>query len=124
MLGTILKFLGGGVIGQIGDQINSAYDRYLTAETNEKKLEIKAEIRTLEARKEILLAEQKSKLTSWIRPAFAFPFVVFVYKVVIWDTVLGLGTTSHLSEQMYDMMTVIAGAYFLTRPIEKVFRSK
>ena len=72
----------------------------------------------------MLLADQGRWLTAWVRPAIALPFVLYLWKLVIYDKILGWGATDDLSPQLWNMMTVIIGAYFLTRPLETVFRRK
>ena len=114
-------FLGSG-ISAIGDQLNKAYAAKLTAKNNTEKLEAEQNIAQLTARQTVLVAEQNSRLTKWIRPAFALPFVIFDFKIIVWDKVLGLGTTDNLPPEFWHLHIVIVGAYFLTRPIEKSFR--
>ena len=58
-------------------------------------------------------------VTRWIRPAFALPFVIFNFKVIVWDKVLGLGVTADLSPAFWQLQMVVFGAYFLTRGFEK-----
>ena len=122
MWSKIVGWLAGGGISAIGDQLNKAYDRKLTADTDEKKLEAEQEISYLNAKRDILLKEQDNWFTRSIRPAFAYPFIIFIWKVVVWDKVLGWGTTDPLSDNMaYVLMTIIA-AYFLPRGVQKIVR--
>jgi len=119
MIGAILSWLGGGVISQIGKQLNSAYQAKLNAKNNTERLEADVTISRLEAQQAVLIAEQGSWRTSWIRPAFAAPCVFYWGKIVIWDKALGWGSTPDLSTEQHAIMGVIVGAYFLTRPFEK-----
>ena len=57
-----------------------------------------------------------------IRPLFAAPFIIFAWKVVIWDKVLGWGTTDALDPNMWNVFLTVVGAYFGGRTIEKVAR--
>lgn len=120
MIGKILSWLVGGGIAAIGEQLNKAYQAKLTAQTDQAKLEAEQNITSLEAQRAILLAEQGSWETRWIRPAFALPFVLYNGKLIIWDKMLGLGTTDALSAELIQMQTVVVGAYFLARPVEKI----
>jgi uncharacterized membrane protein len=45
-----------------------------------------------------------------------------VWKVVVWDTVLGLGTTNPLSGQVAQWAMIVLTAYFGGRSLEKVAR--
>lgn len=119
MLGTLLKWLTGGGISAIGEQLRAAYDARLKADTDGAKLEAEVTIRQLEARQAVLIAEQGNWPTRLIRPAFAFPFIVYDFKIIIWDKVLGLGVTDPLTPEFWQLQMIVFGAYFLTRPFEK-----
>ena len=56
------------------------------------------------------------------RPLFAFAFIIYVWKVVVWDKVLGLGSTDALSGDVAQKATVVLTAYFGGRSLEKVAR--
>lgn len=122
MIGTILSWLTGGGIKAIGEELRAGYEAKLRAQTDSERLQAEETIARLEAQRSVLIAEQGSRLTAWVRPAIAAPFVVYIWKLVIWDKVLGYGATDDLSPQLWQMMTIIITAYFLTRPFEKVFR--
>ena len=57
-----------------------------------------------------------------IRPPLAAPFIVFTCKVVVYDKVLGLGTTDALDPNMWGVFQAMTYAYFGDRTIEKVAR--
>lgn len=124
MFFKLLTWLSSGGIAAIGEQLNKAYDAKLKATNDHEKLQAEQDIAQLEAQQAILLAEQGRWLTSWIRPAIAFPFVVYLWKLVIYDKVLGWGATDNLSTDLWQLMMVVVGAYFLTRPIESVLRRR
>ena len=114
MLLAIIKPLSAVAIDLV-----SAKGRLLDAATEKERIQAEVEIQQLEGRQAVLIAEQGSRLTSWIRPAFAFPFIVYNFKVVVWDKVLGLGVTDDLSASYWQLQIIIFGAYFLTRAYEK-----
>lgn len=117
VLKTILGIFTGA--GGITEQLKDAYEIKKNAETQVEVLDANKEIAWLEARKAILLSEQNRALTAWIRPALAFPVVIFWSKIIIWDIVLKLGTTDNPSENVWWYLTLIPTAYFLVRPFEK-----
>ena len=119
MLSTLLKWLTGGGISAIGEQLRAAYEARLKAETDEARLEADMTIRQLEARQAVLIAEQGNWLTRLIRPAFAAPFIIYNFKVIVWDKVLKLGTTDPLTPDFWKLQMVVFGAYFVTRFLEK-----
>lgn len=124
MLGAILSWLTGGGIKAIGAELRGAYEAKLKATNDHEKLEAEQNIARLEAQQSILLAEQGRWLTAWVRPAIALPFVIYLWKLILYDKVLAWGATDNLSPELWNMMTVIIGAYFLTRPLETVLRRK
>lgn len=119
MTGRLVAWLTGGALDRIAGHLKDAYVASAKAETRAQKHLADIQIRQLEARQSVLIAEQGRGLTRWIRPAIAFPFVVYLWKVVLWDKVLGLGATDPLSSELGEVMMVMIGAYFLTRPFER-----
>ena len=124
LFGTFLSWLTGGGIKAIGGELRAAYEAKLRAQTDAEKRAAEETIARLEAQQSILLAEQGRRLTAWVRPAIAAPFVVYLWKLIIYDKVLAWGSTDNLSPELWQMMTVVIGAYFLTRPIETVLRRR
>ncbi len=122
----MLNFLLGIVnpIKVIGEQLNKAYELKLFAQNDRERLEAEKTISTLEARRDVLLAEQASWMTRWIRPALAAPVVVYVWKVVVYDTVLGWGVTEYPGQFVHWYVMTVTGAYFLMRPVEKAWRRR
>lgn len=104
----------------IAEQLATAYAAKTNAQTEQQRIAADERIRHLEAMQAIVVAEQGSWLTRWVRPAFAFPFVVYIWKIVLIDKVLGWGVTDPLSDNLTTILVTIVGAYFITRPFEKV----
>jgi hypothetical protein len=108
----------------IGDQLNRAYQTKMLAVTDKERIEADKEISNLEARRDVLLAEQGSWMTRWIRPALALPVAIFWFKLLVWDTVLGWGSTPYPGEHVMWYAMLIPTAYFLVRPVEKFSRRR
>ena len=106
-------------VGKIAESIATAKVKALDATTEKQRIAANVVVDQLEARQAVLISEQGALITRWIRPAFALPFVIYNFKVVVWDKVFGLGTTDGLSTELIQLQMVIFGAYFLTRPFEK-----
>lgn len=119
MLGTILSWLAGGGIAAIGEQLNRAHEAKLKAQNDSERIDAEKRIAELTAQQAVLIAEQGSAVTRWIRPAFAAPFIIYNFKIVVWDKVLGLGTTDPLTAEFWQLQMIVFGAYFLTRPFER-----
>ena len=118
MLRLIFGFLS-GPLTRITGQLIDAKVELAKAETAERKIELETQVSQLEARERVLIAEQGSWMTWWIRPAVAFPIVVLIWKLVLWDTVLGWGVTPDPGDTVNWLLLTVVGAYFLTRPFEK-----
>ena len=82
--------------------------------------EIEAEIEARKQAATIIIAEQGRWWTAAVRPAWAAPFVIYTWKVVVWDIVLGLGSTDAVRGDVATLMMIVAGTYFSGRTIEKV----
>lgn len=122
-LPMILKWLGGGVLTSVLTHLEKRADtetereRIRTQVTIE---EVKAELARRNAQRDVLIAEQGNWITRWVRPMWALPFVVYTYKIVIWDKIWPGGVTDPLDERMWGLMMTVAGAYFIGRSAEKI----
>jgi len=103
----------------IGNQLTEAYRIKTQATNNADRIQAEKVISTLEARRNVLLAEQGHWETRWIRPALALPVVVLWWKLIIWDTVLGWGSTPDPGQYVMWLAVSVPNVYFLMRPIEK-----
>jgi len=69
-----------------------------------------------------MIVEQGRWWTSIIRPLAALPMVIYIWKVIVWDKVLGLGSTDPITGDVGAWAGVIVTTYFGGRTIEKVAR--
>ena len=76
------------------------------------KKEIEAEIEARKQASAVIIAEQGRWYTACIRPLFAAPFIIFAWKIVVWDKVLKLGSTDPLDPNMWSVFLTVVGAYF------------
>lgn len=123
----LLSLFTGPVLSAITGPFLEAYKAKLAATNSEDKLavdlavkEIEAEIEARRAAKEIIIAEQGRWWTAIWRPLLAAPVVIFLWKVIVWDTVLGLGSTAPLAGDVATWSGMIVTAYVGGRTIEKV----
>ena len=120
---TLFSFLtstfGGGLVKQVSEDISKAYQAKLEAENDEKRLAAGIVVEELQAHLQLLLKEQNRVLTSWIRPAFAGIAFIYWAKIIVWDTVLGLGVTPMPNSHIEWFAVLIPSAYFILRPSEK-----
>lgn len=117
MLGFLLSLIN--PLTKIADNLIETRARRLDAKTEQERIEADVLIQQLEARQSVLIAEQGTWMTRMIRPLFALPFIIYNFKVIVYDKVLGLGITDDLSASYWQLQMVIFGAYFLTRGFEK-----
>ncbi|MBX6328559.1 MAG: hypothetical protein IRY89_08290 [Pseudolabrys sp.] len=127
MLARILAWLGRLLGGPFAQAALEAYRARLAADNASEKIaadlaarELAVEARERALATQALIAEQGRLLTALPRPLFAFAFVAYAWKVVVWDKVLGLGTTEPLSGDVAQWATIVLGAYFGGRSLEKV----
>mgnify|MGYP003326152125 FL=1 len=125
MWSWLASLLGGpivtGLLNAYKAKLDAANTRDAQAVDLAKK-EIEGEIAARQAETSLLRQEQGWWVTAMIRPLFAAPFIIFAWKVVIWDKVLGWGTTDALDPNMWNVFLTVVGAYFGGRTIEKVAR--
>lgn len=129
MLSVLLGWLGNLLGGPFARAALDAYRAKLGAENTAEKIaadlaarELQVESREREVAARIVEAEQGSWYTALPRPLFAYAFVVYTWKVVVWDFVFGLGSTRPLTGNVAQWATIVLTAYFGGRSLEKVAR--
>ncbi|GIK83135.1 MAG: hypothetical protein AB7O43_23250 [Hyphomicrobiaceae bacterium] len=125
MWAWLASFLGGPVV----NGLISAYRAKLDAANTQGRIaadlaakEIEAEIEARKQASAIIIAEQGRWYTAIIRPLLALPVIIYFWKVIVWDKVLGLGSTDPLTGMIADWSGLILTAYVGGRSIEKVAR--
>lgn len=125
MWGWIAQLLGGplvnGLLNAYRAKLDAANTRDAQAVDLAKK-EIEGEIAARQAEASIIRQEEGRWYTSLPRPLFAFIFIVYIGKCVIWDKVLGWGSTDPLGPELSNIEMIIVTGYFGGRTIEKVAR--
>ena len=84
--------------------------------------EIEAEIAARAQASAIIVAEQGRWWTAIIRPLAALPVVIYIWKVIVVDKVLGWGTTDPITGEVATWAGLIVTTYVGGRTIEKVAR--
>lgn len=119
----IFSFLG----GPVAKAIVSAYQAHLTATTTDKQTaadlagkEIAAQVSETNAIMQYRIAE----IGHWYEPDKLMGYFVAVYfgKLLIWDKVLGLGTTDGLAGFASTTANLVVSFYFVKRGFENVAR--
>ena len=129
MFATVLGWLGNLLGGPFAKAAVDAYRAKLTAENTSEKVaadlaarELSVEQRERELAAQVVLTEQGRWYTALPRPLFAFAFVIYAWKVVVFDKVFGLGKTDPLSGDIAQWAMITLTAYFGGRSLEKVAR--
>jgi hypothetical protein len=120
---AIMQFIGGPIISGL----ISAYSSYLKIQTQDAKIaadlagkEIAAQTLEAQAQTQLKIAEighpwEPEKLAFYVT-------LVFYAKCVVWDTVLGLGTTPALKGDVSVWAGLVMSCYFGKRTFENVAR--
>ena len=113
MIAAILAALGGikGLLGlgtSIAGAIADAKIAAINAGTEAERIKAEERVKALEAR-----ARTHGRFESFARFAFAAPFIVYLWKLLVYDKVLSLGATDGLSGTLEYLLFVIVGYYFL-----------
>lgn len=128
MMAWLLSFLSGPLLNSLVNAYKAKLEAGNTRDAKAVDLavaEISADIAARSAAKEIIIAEQGHWYTAIIRPLFALPFVIFAWKVVVYDKVLGWGVTDAIDPNMWSVFLAVVGSYFGLSAVDriaKVFR--
>jgi hypothetical protein len=84
---------------------------------------IGAEIEARKSADALIIAEQGRWYTAVIRPLLALPVIIFMWKVIVWDKVFGLGTTDALTGDVATWSGAIVTTYVGGRSLEKIAKT-
>ncbi|MDI3469874.1 MAG: hypothetical protein OJF62_001937 [Pseudolabrys sp.] len=121
----LASLIGGPVVSGLINAYKAKLDAANTQDriaANLAAKEIEAEIAARADASKIIIAEQGRWYTAIIRPLLAAPVIIYFWKVIVWDKVLGLGTTDPITGMVADWTGLIITAYVGGRSIEKVAR--
>jgi hypothetical protein len=123
MFGWLTSLLTGGVLSSITSALTSAWSTYESAQTNEARISALEHVQTLQAIRDVQIAEASNKINTWMRAIAAAPFIVYVWKLVIWDKIIMAGTSStdNLSNNLWYLAAIVYGFLFLHWTAEKLF---
>lgn len=114
MIGVLLRFITGGGLAGIADRLADAYEAKQRAQTDREKLQADMAIARLEARRDALVTGQGAWVSKLVQALWAAPFIVYAWKIIVWDKVLKLGVTDPLGPFETNIGMIIVGFYFLT----------
>lgn len=106
-----LSWLIGGGINALTGPLERAYKAKLEAHNDADRLEADKQIRFYE--EQIGLAQSASVDPWWSpRVLMAYCVVAYVFKIVVWDTVLKMGVTPNPGDQVTGIVMLIIGFYY------------
>ena len=126
MLAWLASLIGGPIINALIESYKAKLDAANTHDRIAADLaakDIEAEISARKEASATIIAEQGRWYTAIIRPLLALPIIIYFWKVIVWDKVLGLGATDPLTGMVSDWAGTIVTAYVGGRTVEKVART-
>jgi hypothetical protein len=82
-----------------------------------------AEVDARKSANAIIIAEQGRWYTAVIRPLLALPVIIYLWKVIVWDKVLGWDTTDAIAGDVGVWAGTIVTTYVGGRSLEKIART-
>jgi len=126
----MLRFLASFLTGPIVNGAIEAYKARLDALNSQDRMAadlaamaIEAEIEARRSADALILAEQGRWYTAIVRPLIALPVVIYLWKVIVWDKVLGLGTTDAIAGDVATWAGAIVTTYVGGRSLEQIAKS-
>lgn len=130
MLSLIFGFLGALInpISSIVGKIADAKVELAKAQTDKDRIAAQERVETLQARRDVMIAETAGPfgwINSLMRGLLAAGPCVFLLKVFIWDKVLQditHGSTDALDPNLWNVVMVVLGFYFLDNMVARFKR--
>ena len=107
-------------LGRIAKDLAAAHVEKSNALTEQQRIAADERIATLSARRDVILAAQADPMERWIRIGFAAPFVFYIWKLVVWDKLLGWGATDDLSSDLWAILYIVLGGYFVDTVVRRL----
>jgi hypothetical protein len=126
MLQWLAQFLTAPIIGGFIEAYKARLAAGNTQDRTAADLAAKAIAAEIEARKSanaVIIAEQGRWYTAMIRPLLALPVIIYLWKVIVWDKVLGLGTTDVIGGDVGIWAGLIVTTYVGGRSLEKIAKT-
>ena len=113
----LLSLLPGvfSTINNITNAISNEKIAAINATTDQERVAAQERVASLQAQRDALIAESnRSKLPIYIQSLIAIGPTVFLTKVFIYDKVLSLGSTDRLDPNLWNVVMVVLGFYFIS----------
>lgn len=114
----LLSFLS-GPLKDISNDIKEAYQSKLAAENDKERTASQERINYLEAREAVILRAMSDRFERWVRIGFAIPFILYIWKLIIWDKLLEWGATDGLSTDLWSIFYIVLAGYFVDVAVKR-----
>jgi hypothetical protein len=106
----IIRLIINALTGDVANKLADAYKARHDARTEQDRIMADVQIAQLEANQ--ANRALGGRITAFVQAAWALPFIIYTWKLVFFDKVLGMGATDPLSPALLDMQTTIVALYF------------
>lgn len=106
----MLQLIFGALTGEVGRNLAAAFKERSNAETERERIAANERI----AYWDTVQQSQNQAVASLVRAAFALPFLVYMYKLILWDKLICGGgcSTDDLSDNLWMVFYIVLGFYF------------
>ncbi len=107
-------------LNAITGALTHAYEVHANAKNDKDRIAAEVEIEELKARRDVVIAASVNDRWWSPRTLMGWSVAIYVAKIIVWDTVLGLGITPNPGVIVGDIVKVVIGFYFLAKGAETV----
>ena len=122
----LASFLTAPIINGFLDAYKAKLDSQNTQSAQAVEVARAALLAEVDARKSanaIIIAEQGRWYTAMVRPLLVLPVIIYLWKVIVWDKVLGWGTTDVIAGDVGIWAGTIVTTYVGERSLEKIAKT-
>ena len=112
--------IAGAIVSGLMNVLPDFIIKYMGLKNDALRIQADEIIERRRLQRDVLIPEQGRWYTALIRPMFAWPLAIWWAKVILYDKVLGMGTTDPLTGQVGEWAGLIVGAYFLAEAGERI----
>ncbi len=107
-------------LNAITGALTDAYKRKLEADTDKTRIAADVEISNLEAKRDVVLQAAVSDRWWSPRNIMGLSVAAYVFKIIVWDSVLRLGVTPYPGQQVTFIVMTVIGFYFVSKGAETI----
>lgn len=114
----LIPFIGNlfSTVNNLTDKITALKIEQLKADTDQRKLELQAQIDALALQRDLQVKQdsRNQTISNSVRIGLTMPFGIYIWKLVVYDKVLEWGSTDNLSPDLWYAFWMVMGYWFLT----------